>query len=42
MLQLFDEDGSGNIDMVELGKMMDGLGRNLSDSELKAMVSAHT
>ena len=31
IFELFDEDRSRNIDMEELGKMMDGLGRkNLS------------
>ena len=35
IFELFDEDASGHIDMEELGKMMDGLGRTLSEDELK-------
>ena len=38
IFELFDEDGSGHIDIAELGKMMDGLGRTLSEDELKKMV----
>ena len=43
IFELFDEDASGHIDMEELGKMMDGLGRTLSEDELKNMVTnTHT
>jgi Ca2+-binding EF-hand superfamily protein len=39
IFELFDEDRSGHIDMEELSKMMDGMGRSLSQAELKAMVA---
>lgn len=39
IFNLFDEDGSGEITVEELAKMMEALGRTMTEDQLKAMVA---
>ena len=36
--KMFDEDGSGDIDVVELGKVFTQLGQNISEAELEDLI----